>query len=130
LDFEKAYDKVNWGFLIEVLKQKNFSETWISWIKQCVEGGKVGIKINGVHGNFFDTHKGLRQGDPLSPLLFNLVSDALGTMLDKARLSGEIKGLVPHLVEGGLSHLQYADDTMIFLAMEEQSILHTKFLPL
>jgi hypothetical protein len=48
LDFEKAYDKVNWNFLIEVLKQKKFSETWISWIKQCVEGGKVGIKINGV----------------------------------------------------------------------------------
>jgi hypothetical protein len=128
LDFEKAYDKVNWNFLIEVLKQKKFSETWISWIKQCVEGGKVGIKINGVHGNFFNNHKGLRQGDPLSPLLFNLISDALGTMFDKARLSGQIKGLVPHLVEGGLSHLQYADDTVIFLAMEEQSILHTKFL--
>jgi hypothetical protein len=49
-------------------------------------------------------------------------------MFDKARLSGQIKGLVPHLVEGGLSHLQYADDTVIFLGMEEQSILHTKFL--
>jgi hypothetical protein len=93
-----------------------------------VEGGKVGVKINGTHGNFFNTHKGLRQGDPLSPLLFNLVSDALGTMLDKARLSGQIKGLVPHLVEGGLSHLQYANDIVIFLALEEQSILHTKFL--
>jgi hypothetical protein len=128
LDFEKAYDKVIWDFLIEVLKQKNFSKTWISWIKQCVEGGKVGVKINGTHGKFFNTHKCLRQGDPLSPLLFNLVSDALGTMLDKARLSGQIKGLVPHLVEGGLSHLQYANDIVIFLALEEQSILHTKFL--
>jgi hypothetical protein len=49
-------------------------------------------------------------------------------MLDKARLSGQIKGLVPHLVEGGLSHLQYANDIVIFLALEEQSILHTKFL--
>jgi hypothetical protein len=128
LDFEKAYDKVNWDFLVEVLKQKNFPEIWIRWIKQCVEGSKVGIKINGNHGNFFNTHKGLRQGDPLSPLLFNLVSDALGTMLDKARLSGQIKGLVPHLIEGGISHLQYADDTVIFMALEEQSILYTKFL--
>jgi hypothetical protein len=127
-DFEKTYDKVHWDFLIDVLKQKNFHDKWIEWIKNCVEGGKVGVKINGVHGNFFNTHKGLRQGDPLSPLLFNLVSDALATMLDNARESGQIHGLVPHLVEGGITHLQYADDTIIFLAFEEQSILYTKFL--
>jgi hypothetical protein len=54
-----------------------------------VEGGKVGVKINGAPGNFFNTHKGLRQGDTLSPLLFNLVSDALGTMLDKASWVGK-----------------------------------------
>jgi hypothetical protein len=64
----------------------------------------VGININGNHGSFFNTHKGLRQGDPLSTLLFNLVSDVLGTMLDKARTSGQIKGLVPHLIEGGLTY--------------------------
>jgi hypothetical protein len=38
LDFEKAYDKVHWSFLIEVLKQKNFSAKWIEWVKQAVEG--------------------------------------------------------------------------------------------
>jgi hypothetical protein len=93
-----------------------------------MEGGQVGVKINGQHGGFFGTHKGLRQGDPLSPLLFNLVSDALGTMLDKATRSGQIQGLVLHLIEGGITHLQYADDTVIFLALEEQTILYTKFL--
>jgi hypothetical protein len=128
LDFEKAYDKVHWSFLFEVLKQKNFPALWIDWIKNCIEGGKVGVNINGVHGSFFNTFKGVRQGDPLSPLLFNLVSDALGTMLDKARASGQIQGLVPHLIEGGLTHLQYADDTVIFMALDEQSIVFTKFL--
>jgi hypothetical protein len=98
LDFEKDYDKVRWSFLIEVLKQKNSPGTWIEWIRQCVEGGKVGVKINGTQGNFFNTHKGLRQGDPLSPLLFNLVSDALGAMLDRARRNGQVCGLVPHLI--------------------------------
>jgi hypothetical protein len=70
----------------------------------------------------------LRQGDPLSPLLFNLVVDALAGMLDKARKAGHIRGLVPNLVEGGITHLQYADDTIIFLSFDDQSLLHTKFL--
>jgi hypothetical protein len=48
-------------------------------------------------------------------------------MLDKGR-SGQIQGLVPHLIEGGITQLQYADDTVIFLALEEQTILYTKFL--
>jgi hypothetical protein len=74
--------------------------------------------------DFFSTHKGLRQGDPLSPLLFNLVSDALATMIDNAKLAGKIKGLVPNLIEGGITNLQYADDTIIFLDMDDQSIIH------
>jgi hypothetical protein len=49
-------------------------------------------------------------------------------MLDNARTAGEIKGLMTHLIEGGITHLQYADDTIIFLNMDEQSIIHTKFL--
>jgi hypothetical protein len=88
LDFEKAYDKVNWKFMLEVLRKKNFPGKWIEWTKQIVEGGKVGININGNPGSFFDTHKGLKQGDPLSPLLFNLVSDVLATMLENAKKRG------------------------------------------
>jgi hypothetical protein len=128
LDFEKAYDKVRWNFMIEVLRKKNFPEKWVEWMKQIIEGGKVGVNINGEAGGFFNTHKGLRHGDPLSPLLFNLVSDALATMIDNAKLAGKIKGLVPNLIEGGLTHFQYADDTIIFLNMDDQSIIHTKFL--
>jgi membrane-associated protease RseP (regulator of RpoE activity) len=97
-------------------------------MKQIIEGGKVGININGTPGSFFNTHRGLRQGGPLSPLLFNLVSDALGTMLEKAKETNQIRGVIPHLVEGGLTHLQYADGTIIFLSLDEQTILNTKFL--
>lgn len=49
----------------------------------------------------------------MSPLLFNLMSDALATMLDNAKMAGEIKGLIPNLIDGGLTHLQYTDDTII-----------------
>jgi hypothetical protein len=64
----------------------------------------VGININGNPRIFFDTHKGLRQGDPLSSLLFNLVSDPLATMLKNAKREGQIRGLVPNLMEG-VSHI-------------------------
>jgi hypothetical protein len=128
LDFEKAYDKVQWGFMMEVLRRKNFPPKWLDWMKQIIEGGRVGININGEDGQFFNTYKGLRQGDPLSLLLFNLVSDTLATMFDNAKLAGQIRGVVPNLIEGGLTHLQYADDTIVFLNHDDQSIYNTKFL--
>ena len=84
--------------------------------------------INGQPGNYFRTYKGLRQGDPLSPILFNLVGDALSMMLERAKNSRLIKGLVPDLIEGGLSHLQYADDTILFLNLDDETICNTKFL--
>jgi hypothetical protein len=110
--------------MMEVLRKKNFPGKWLDLMKQIIEGGKVGININGAPDSFFNTHRGLRQGDPLSPLLFNSVSDALATMLEKAKEKNQIRGLIPHLIEGGLTHLQYADDTIIFLSLDEQTILN------
>jgi hypothetical protein len=74
------------------------------------------------------TFKGLRQGDPLFSLLFNLLVDTLATILTKARDVGFIRGRVPELVAGGLTHLYYADDTIICIKADENSIMHTKFL--
>lgn len=68
-------------------------------------GGRVCIDLNGVRGELFRSYKGLRQGGPLSPLLFNLVADALSAMLSRACAAGIIRGLVLKLVDGGLSHL-------------------------
>lgn len=101
IDFEQAYDSVKWGFVREVMVRKGFDEKLIRWIMSTVEGGRVCININGENGPYLKTHRGLRQGDPLSPLLFNLVGDAVGHMLNKAKQKGHIKGLVPHLVQGG-----------------------------
>jgi hypothetical protein len=60
----------------------------------------------------------LRQGDPLSPILFNVVADMLVVLIKRAKQNGQIQGVVPHLVDDGLSILQYADDTIIFMEDE------------
>ena len=57
--------------------------------------------------------KGPRQGDPLSLILFNIVADMLAVMIGRAKEDGQFEGVIPHLVDGGLSILQYADDTII-----------------
>jgi hypothetical protein len=108
LDFEKAYDKVKWSFLQQTLGMKGFSEEWCALIHNFVSGGSVAIR-------YFQTRKGLRQGDPLSPMLFNIVADMLAIMIERAKVDGQIEGLIPHLVDGGLSILQYADDTILFM---------------
>jgi len=105
LDFGKAYDRVNWNFLEEVLHRKWFDMKWIQWMNKAVRGGRVCIDLNGERGDYFRSFKGLRQGDPLSPLLFNLVANALSAMLSRGCSARMIKGLVPHLFEGGLTHL-------------------------
>jgi hypothetical protein len=93
------------------LREEIFPLKWIEWVQQAVTEGRVGINLNGEHGNFFKTFKGLKKGGCLFPLLFNLVADSLAALMKKAKEAGSIRGLVPKLVEGGLTHLQYVDDT-------------------
>jgi hypothetical protein len=82
---------------------KGFSEKWCHWIDQFVSKGSEGVKVNDDMGRYFQTKKGLRQKDHLSPLLFNLVADMLALLIIRAKEDGQIRGLVPHLVDSGLS---------------------------
>jgi hypothetical protein len=80
-----------------------------------MEGGHVGIKINDQVGPNFQTRKGVRQEDPLSPILFNIVVDMLAILINRAKMDGQIPGVIPHILDDGLSILQYADDTVLFM---------------
>jgi hypothetical protein len=117
LDIEKAYDHVNWGFLLYLLRRCGFGEKWISWISFCISSARFSVLVNGTPAGFFSSSRGLRQGDPLSPLLFVIVMEALSKMLsiavDRGLLSGFSVGSRPS--EAVLiSHLLFADDTLVF----------------
>jgi hypothetical protein len=99
IDFEKAYDKVKCPFLQQVMRMKGFHPTWCSWIQRFIEKGSVGIRVNDDIGHYFQTRKGLRQGDPLSPILFNIVADMLAILIARAKEDGQVAGLISHLVE-------------------------------
>lgn len=70
-----------------------------------VTGGSVGIKINDEIGPYFQTKRGLHQEDLTSPILFNIVADMLALIINRAKADGQIRGVIPHLLDDGLSIL-------------------------
>jgi hypothetical protein len=95
---------------------------------QLVSVGQTTICINGETGPFFRNKRGVHQGDPISPLLFDFMADALSALIDAAARAGHLRGVVPHLIQGGVTHLQYADDTILLLALDDLCIANLKFL--
>ena len=76
----------------------------------------------------FRQKKGLRQGDSMSPMLFNIVADMLAILIEHGKQDDQIAGVVPHLVDGGLSILQYADDTILFMEHDLDKARNLKLL--
>ena len=100
-----------------MLERCGFSDKWRQWISFCLSTVRFFILINGTPHGFFGSSRGLRQGDPLSPLLFVLVMEAVGRMLDKAIHESRLSGFNVGASVGSslmVSHLLFADDTLIF----------------
>jgi hypothetical protein len=76
----------------------------------------------------FQTKKGLREGDPLSPILFNIVADILAIIINRAKNNGQIDRVIPHLIDNGLFILQYADDAIIFMDANMEKAKNLKLL--
>jgi len=128
LDFEKAYDKVKWSFLFKCFEAREFCPKWCEWIKNIVFGGTVSVKLNNLTGSYIKSFKGVRQGDPLSPILFNFIADGLSRMIHKAQANDLFHGLVDHIIEKGVVVLQYADDTIICLQHNTEGARNMKLL--
>ncbi|GLT51152.1 hypothetical protein SLA2020_245820 [Shorea laevis] len=83
-DFEKAYDKVCWDFLLYMLEKMGFCKTWRNWILECLKTNSVSVLVNGSPTKEFSMSRGLRQGDPLSPFLFLIVAEGLNGIIRSA----------------------------------------------
>lgn len=122
LDMAKAYDKVQWPFLLKVLRKMGFSERWLGMIERCINPCWCSILINGSPAGFFKSSRGLQQGDPLSLSLFILAADYLSKALDRTILSNKDLRFCTARYSMGISHLAYADDIVIFTQAKRASI--------
>ena len=112
-----------------ILEKMRFPSKWRKWISFCVSIVRFSVLINGEPAGFFSSSRGLRQGDPLSPLLFILVMEALSKLVLKAVEEGFLDGV--HISnsrsEGVLiSHLLFADDTLFFCKPNENNFGYLK----
>lgn len=113
LDMKMAYDEVNKGFLLKVLEKFCFCKEWVAWVQSCINTPHFFVLVNGSPQGFFDSNKGIRQGDPISPFLFIILVEVLGRLISKKQSNGHWKGI--KIVEGidPISYLQFVDDTFL-----------------
>jgi len=114
LDTSKAYDNVEWVFLEKIMEKMGFNERWIALISMCIRSVSCSILLNGQPHGFIVPERGLRQGDPLSPYLFLLVTEGLHSLLKKSEAEGSIRGVSFCQSGPRISYLLFANDSLIF----------------
>lgn len=124
LDFTKAFDSINWTFLLKTMASRGFPEKWCRWIEHLLRTSSSRVVVNGENTPYFRHERGLHQGDPISPLLFNLVVDVLQRLIEAAN-STLNQHLSPRLIEPIMA-LQYADDTAIIVRADITTMITLK----
>lgn len=114
LDLSKTYDRVDWGFLNRVMQRMGFGDVWRKWIMACLTSVRYSVRLNGNMTEPFCPTRGLRQGDPLSPYLFLFIADGLSKILERRKVEGLIQPLKVCRAAPGVSHLLFADDSLLF----------------
>ena len=130
LDMSKAYNRVDWVFLEKFLLKMGFNKQWVNWGMISVTTVRYRVKINGELTEIFSPARGLRQGDPLSPYLILFVGQALSLVLDRAVYLGELHDQKICRKALGISHLLFANDSLIFFKakVEQAGVIKKPYL--
>jgi hypothetical protein len=126
LDLKKAFDCINWNFLHLILLQCGFGLIITNWILGCISSATLAILINGEATKAFHCERGLRQGCPLSPLLFILILEGLNILLKNSQADGHLTGIkvsgLTHIL-----HILFVDDVLILTSanLAEWTIIHS-----
>ena len=121
-DVRKAFDTLDWGFLLRVLEAFGFSNLFQDWIKAILGSTHLSILINGATEGFFTCSRGVRQGDPLSPILFCLAEEVLSRGISKLVEEGHIDLLSAPLGITPPSHVLFANDIMVYMRGTKRSL--------
>ncbi|XP_074303812.1 uncharacterized protein LOC141638307 [Silene latifolia] len=126
LDMTKAYDRIEWVFLERVLRRMGFDKGWTDNLMKCVSTVMFTIWVNGKITEDFKPSRGLRQGDPLSPYLFILCAEVLSGLVRKAMEDGAIRGVRIAAGAPMVTHLLFADDSILFVRAKEREVQKVK----
>ena len=124
LDYEKAFDRVEWSWTLNCLKKFNFGTKFIAWVDMIFKEAKTSILTNGFRSSYFKISRSMRQGCPVSPLLFVLQAEPLACAIRKSTL---IRG-IPLPVSNPETHNSevkingYVDDTQLFVSTEDSLV--------
>lgn len=113
MDLIKAYDRVDWVYLRLILLQIGIPYRMVNWIMVCVNSANFSVLVNGSPTYFFSSSRGIRQGCPLSPLLFILVIEGLRRLIASTKMDGKIKG-IKVATSIYITHLLFVDDVILF----------------
>ncbi|CAL5340398.1 unnamed protein product [Camellia sinensis] len=119
LDMSKAYDRVEWPFINQMMLLLGFPQRFVQLIMNCVSTVSFSVLVNGKPSSMFYPTRGIRQGDPLSPYLFTICAEGMSALLDRAMAANRLSGISICRGSPRLSHLFFADDSLLFAAAKE-----------
>jgi hypothetical protein len=120
LDIVKAFNSVSWAYLLEVLQRLGFNTKWRDWIRLALSTTSSRVLLNGIPRKPLKHEIGLRQGDPILPMLFNLAMDPLQHILHLATEKGVLHPILSRA--GGIKTSLYTDDAAIFISPTKQNV--------